>query len=153
MGLVSVMPQPCTKSAPKSRSKRSIMLRGVAAPPTPMRLRPMARVSISGCASKYWNSISQMVGTACEKPTFSLRMSSYRLWPSMCGPGMTSFMPVIAAAYGMPHALAWNIGTASSSVICELTPKVSGAHSISECSTVERCEYSTPFGLPVVPEV
>ncbi|MCY1362035.1 hypothetical protein D9M69_487330 [compost metagenome] len=66
---------------------------------------------------------------------------------------MTSLAPTIGAEYGMPQALAWNMGTASSSVICEHTPKVSGAHSISECSTVERWLYSTPLGLPVVPEV
>ncbi|MCY1537261.1 hypothetical protein D9M68_727500 [compost metagenome] len=68
-----------------------------------MRFRPMARVSISGWASKYWNSISHTVGTACEKLTFSSRMSSYRLWPSMCGPGITSLAPTIAAEYGMLH--------------------------------------------------
>jgi hypothetical protein len=32
-------------------------------------------------------------------------------------------------------------------------PKVSTASSISVCSIVLRCEYSTPLGLPVVPEV
>ena len=66
---------------------------------------------------------------------------------------MTSLAPAMAAEYGIPQALAWNIGTASRSVMPELTLNVSGAHSISECSTVERCEYSTPLGLPVVPDV
>jgi hypothetical protein len=32
-------------------------------------------------------------------------------------------------------------------------PSASGSADAYECSTVERCEYSAPFGLPVVPDV
>ena len=35
----------------------------------------------------------------------------------------------------------------------EDTPSVSGSAAMSECSTSERCEYTTPFGRPVVPDV
>ena len=59
----------------------------------------------------------------------------------------------MAAAYGAPQALAWNMGTIKSKVSAELMPKVSGASSIKVCNIVERWEYSTPLGLPVVPEV
>ena len=34
-----------------------------------------------------------------------------------------------------------------------LSAGASGIAAIMECSTLERCEYSTPLGLPVVPEV
>ena len=33
------------------------------------------------------------------------------------------------------------------------TPMPSIEHAISVCRTVERCEYTTPFGRPVVPLV
>ncbi len=85
--------------------------------------------------------------------TLSSRISPYTLSPSRCGPGSTSFAPTIAAAYGVPQALAWNIGTTSSSVVPLLMSNVSRDSDSIACSTVERCEYSTPFGFPVVPEV
>ncbi len=34
-----------------------------------------------------------------------------------------------------------------------LAPRESPVLAISACITLERCEYSTPFGSPVVPEV
>ena len=35
----------------------------------------------------------------------------------MPAPGNTSFTPVSGAAYGMPHALTWNIGTMGSTTL------------------------------------
>ena len=58
-----------------------------------------------------------------------------------------------AAAYGMPQALAWNIGTTGITASEARRPIASGTRTPSECSTVERCEYTTPFGRPVVPLV
>ena len=75
IGLVSVMPQPCTTRAPNCRSKRSTIAAGAAEPPTPAIFRPSARGSMPGWASRYWNSISHTVGTAVEKVTRSSRSS------------------------------------------------------------------------------
>jgi hypothetical protein len=49
--------------------------------------------------------------------------------------------------------LAWNSGTTGSMVSEALAPSASMLLAISACSTFERCEYSTPLGSPVVPEV
>jgi hypothetical protein len=73
--------------------------------------------------------------------------------PSSAGPGSTSFAPDIAPAYGIPHAFTWNIGTTSSALSAADRPSPSTEHTANECSTVERCEYSTPLGFPVVPDV
>ncbi|MCY1309627.1 hypothetical protein D9M70_597380 [compost metagenome] len=53
----------------------------------------------------------------------------------------------------MPQALTWNIGTTISATSLPDREKPPGVQVISACRTAERCEYSTPFGLPVVPEV
>ena len=53
----------------------------------------------------------------------------------------------------MPQLLAWNSGTTGSMVSSALAPSESPLLAISACSTLERCEYSTPLGSPVVPEV
>ena len=57
------------------------------------------------------------------------------------------------AAYGMPQALAWNIGTTGMTESVSRMPIASVVQTISECRTVERCEYTTPLGRPVVPLV
>ena len=61
--------------------------------------------------------------------------------------------PAIAAANGSPQALTWNIGTTASTRSRELSRFASGPITTVECIAVERCEYSTPLGLPVVPLV
>ena len=57
-----------------------------------------------------------------------------------------SHRSTVLHAYGsaMPNAL--NVGSAD-------TFSAFGIDDAYECSTVERCEYSAPFGLPVVPDV
>ena len=55
--------------------------------------------------------------------------------------------------YGNPHALTWNIGTTGKITSRADRFSVSGSAEVSVCSIVERCAYSTPFGLPVVPDV
>jgi hypothetical protein len=71
----------------------------------------------------------------------------------MRGPGSTSRAPEVAAAYGRPHALTWNIGTTGMTESSALSPSPSAWLAPIECRTVERCEYRTPFGRPVVPLV
>ena len=53
----------------------------------------------------------------------------------------------------MPQLLAWNMGVTGSTTSVERTAAKSARPATSECSTVERCEYTTPLGLPVVPLV
>ena len=36
---------------------------------------------------------------------------------------------------------------------CSVMPMLWAKHAPIECSTIDRCEYTTPFGLPVVPLV
>ena len=52
----------------------------------------------------------------------------------------------------MPQALTWNMGTAGMIASAAEMFSMSGVIAAQACSTVERCEYSTPLGLPVVPE-
>ena len=66
---------------------------------------------------------------------------------------MTSFDPIITAAYGRPHAFAWNIGTTGVIASRSHSPITSASAIPNECSTSDRCEYSTPLGWPVVPVV
>jgi hypothetical protein len=49
--------------------------------------------------------------------------------------------------------LAWNIGTTGRTVVSGSIGITAPFDAIIEWIIVERCEYSTPFGLPVVPEV
>ena len=51
------------------------------------------------------------MGTPALKVTFSVSNRLYSDAPSRNGPGITSLQPTIAAVYGMPQALTWNIGT------------------------------------------
>ena len=71
---------------------------------------------LPGFASSTSRMPSQIVGTPAANVTRSCSISSSRLGGSRYGPGNTSFAPTIAAMYGKPHALTWNIGTTGSSV-------------------------------------
>ena len=53
----------------------------------------------------------------------------------------------------MPHALTWNMGTTGNTASRAEMFIASGIAEANECKTVERCEYKTPLGLPVVPDV
>ncbi len=94
-----------------------------------------------------------MVGTPALMVTFSLSISSYRLAPSRRGPGSTMRAPATMAAYGMHQALMWNMGTTGRMLSRVDRPSTSGRQAVVALSTMARCEYSTPLGLPVVPEV
>ncbi len=96
---------------------------------------------------------AQIVGTAPEnvgRNSFVMRMSG-----SACRyrSGMSNDAPQRNAAYGKPHALAWNIGTMASTRSRSDSPSPFGVVATSECRNAERCEYATPFGFPVVPDV
>jgi hypothetical protein len=93
------------------------------------------------------------VGTAPQKVMPSSRISSNRLAPSSFMPGRTILAPVPAAANGIPQQLTWNNGAHSSSESRAEIAMVSAAISEKLCSTAERWLCSTPFGLPVVPDV
>ena len=96
---------------------------------------------------------AQIVGTAPENVTrsASIIVVSGSAWRKR--PGITSDAPQRNAAYGMPHAFAWNIGTIASTRSRSDRPSAVGVVATSECRNDERCEYATPFGLPVVPDV
>ena len=49
--------------------------------------------------------------------------------------------------------MAWNIGTMTRIRSISVIPTDEAACSAMVCSHVERCEYTTPLGLPVVPLV
>ena len=67
---------------------------------------------------------------------------------------MTIVAPTIGAASASPQQLAWNIGTTGRMTSNSIaTSMASGIAAIIECRTLERCEYTTPLGLPVVPDV
>ena len=95
----------------------------------------------------------QIVGTAPANVTRSSATICASAAGSIRGPGSTSLLPASAAAYGRPQAFAWNIGTIGSTVSRSRRPSESAWLASSEWSTVERCEYTTPFGKPVVPLV
>src|SRR3954469_2914322 len=67
--------------------------------------------------------------------------------------GITRSPPAMKAAYGMPHALAWNCGTITSATSWNDSANVFIVVAARECSHIERCEQETPLGLPVVPLV
>ncbi len=55
--------------------------------------------------------------------------------------------------YGSPQAIAWNIGTTGITESASRTSIESGRAAPSVWRTIDRCEYRTPFGRPVVPLV
>src|SRR4051812_39575609 len=96
---------------------------------------------------------AQIVGTAPENVTRSSRIICVSGSGCRNRPGITRLAPQRNAAYGMPHALAWNIGTIGRIVSRSLRPSAFGVVDASECRNAERWEYATPLGLPVVPLV
>ena len=67
--------------------------------------------------------------------------------------GNTRSAPIIHAAYGTPHAFAWNIGTITSILSFSARAMLAVDVTIIECRKVLRWLYITPLGLPVVPLV
>src|ERR1700761_1881481 len=134
---------------PRSR-KDLIIERGIAEPP---QITMRREGSFNWCAAIWLSSISHTVGTPAVMVTFSVSISSYTDAPSSLGPGITSLVPIIGDENAMPQLLAWNSGTTGSMVSDADVPSASLLLASSACSTLERCEYNTPLGSPVVPEV
>ena len=59
----------------------------------------------------------------------------------------------MGAEYGMHQALMWNMGTTGSMVSLGESDSTPGMQPDMALSTMARCEYMAPLGLPVVPEV
>ena len=133
-----------------SLSKASISAGGQAEPPT-IASRSGARSC--GCALSWASRPCQMVGTAPAMVGFSVAMICASGSGCRNRSGMISDAPTIIAAYGRPHDIAWNCGTITSARSAWRSPIDSVMHTCIECSQIERCEYATPFGLPVVPDV
>src|SRR5262249_797237 len=112
-GLISVMPQACSTWTPYFSWNSLIIAGGQADPPITVRFMVE---NLKLFDSVYASSPCHTVGTPADNVTFSVSNNSYSDLPSSAAPGMTSFAPTIAAAYGRPHALTWNIGTTGSSV-------------------------------------
>src|SRR5689334_8085253 len=95
---------------------------------------------------------SHTVGTPAECVTPSFSNSSHSTAGSLTAE-YTNLTPGIVPAHGRPQLAAWNIGTIGS--ITERLSKSNrfGCTPAIAWSTVERCSYSTPLGLPVVPLV
>ena len=66
---------------------------------------------------------------------------------------MINEAPVATAACARPHALAWNIGTTGKITSDSQVARLSTIIAPIVCMNVERWLYTTPFGLPVVPDV
>ena len=148
IGDVSVIPHAWRIGKPISWRYDSLSDFGTAAPPHTMaRSDDVSRPFNSG------NTDIQIVGTPAPTVTFSLTMWSAIALPERSGPGITRLAPHAAAACVRPHAFTWNIGTTGNTVSLSLMPIESATISAIVCKNVLRCEYTTPFGLPVVPLV
>ena len=111
------------------------MAGGQAEPPITVRLSVEKRKP--PCC--IWPSIiCHTVGTPAAKVTFSDSIKSKIDFPSMAGPGKTILAPVMAAEYGRPQALTWNIGTTGSTLSRALMFKASGMAPAQACRMVER---------------
>ena len=151
-GEVSVMPQPWIISTPKVSQYQRIKEGGGAEPP---------QVSLERLERSYWPELAstrlftpcQMVGTPADRvtPSSARRPSSRSGAMNRCG--MTCLQPSISADQGMPQPMAWNIGTTPRTVSAPERPMESVMHWVRVCRYWERCSYSTPLGLPVVPLV
>src|SRR3979411_278089 len=143
------MPQAWPPFTPIPRNAL-IIERGIAEPPHTTILK---FGSFRWLAAIWLSSISHTVGTPAVWVTFSVSSSSNTEAPSSLAPGNTSLVPIEGAENAMPQLLAWNNGTTGSIVSPALAPRESPVLAIRACSTLERCEYNTPLGSPVVPEV
>ena len=142
------MPHAWTIGTPKRSSKPRMSDSGTAEPPQTISFSE----DRSGFGSRRIMPC-QIVGTPAVNVTCSDAMSSARSAGVIRGPGMTSRAPVFVEMYGRPHALTWNIGTTGITESVWLIPRPSDWLAPSAWRTVERCEYRTPFGFPVVPLV
>ena len=93
------------------------------------------------------------VGTAAASVARSAAMN--RASGAACANrfGSSRSAPTSQAAYGMPQALPWNMGTTGSTRSFWLIARASPELTPSVCRNADRWLYTTPFGSPVVPLV
>ena len=128
------------RASPRRRSRRG---RRASAPPAPpSRRSPPASASagLPPVARRCCSSICQTVGTAAEKVTPSVSISSWIDAPSSFWPGITSLQPTAGQEKARPQALAWNIGTTGSTTSRLERPITSCCSVTSVCRKLERCE-------------
>ena len=120
IGEVSVIPHNCRICTPWRCSKVCISDTGTADPP--QATSRSDEISCPGSRSRKCITSFQIVGTA---PATVGRWVSMRCTidlASMNRSGSTRSAPAIRAAYGIPHALAWNIGTIARALSAKLSP-------------------------------
>ena len=155
IGLVSVIPQPWTTSAPRSCSNAPASTRDAAEPPMPAHSSfEFVRVDLGmvvEIGEQHHPHRRHALDDGDASSAASARTRSRR--PGAV-PGRTSLAPTIAAEYGVPQALAWNIGTTSSSVVarcgCRTYRATAPASRAASSNDASREHLS---GFPVVPEV
>src|SRR3954462_10440948 len=133
---------------PTTSKQPSISARGTAEPPH--------ITSLSDDRSADLPLFNRSVNTVGTAPVKVGRVSSMiRLNGGACRNccGKTRSAPTIHAAYGVPQALAWNIGTITNIRSLSARAMLAVDVTINECRKVLRWLYITPFGLPVVPLV
>src|SRR5581483_4750927 len=112
--------------------------RGTADPPH-MTARIDER-SRPGLARRNCRMSFQIVGTAAEIVTLSASIKPISGSACRNRSGMTRSAPDMNAAYGVPHAFAWNIGTIGIVRSSAPSPLLFAVHTDIECSQHERCE-------------
>ena len=75
----------------------------------------------------------QIVGTPEVTVVRSVAMKAVRCSGCRNGPGICSVAPDRNAAYGMPHALAWNIGTMAIARSASVMPSTEAAITAIAC--------------------
>ena len=123
---------------------------GIAEPPITMRLRSG---SVFPCARSMSRTIIHTVGTPADIVTFSTSQSSMMPAGSSRSIGMMKSAPTISEMNGVPQPLTWKSGTIGRRRSRSVIARASASPAASAWRNVERCEYSTPFGSPVVAEV
>src|SRR5512140_3842377 len=88
----------------------------------------------------------QTVGTPAVIVTFSSWINERSDFASGRDPGNTCFVPIHAAANGIPHALTWNIGTTGITASASRIPRTSAELIARAWRQIPRWEYGTPFG-------
>src|SRR5215468_494541 len=135
-GDISVMPHAWMISTPRWWNA-CIRDGGQADPPTTASSSDEMSV---GCWLMYARRSVQIVGTAPASVGRSASIIAASGAACRNRSGMTSVAPDINAAYGSPHAIAWNIGTITSSRVCGDRPNASFAQTCIECNQMDRCE-------------
>ena len=114
---------------------------GTAEPP-----QTMAR-SWWGCPASSGRVPIQMVGTPAVRVTPSVRIRLLMAWGERSAPGNTRSDPASTPAWHSPQALAWNMGTTGRTTSVSLTARLSARQAAMEWRTIDRWEYTTPWGL------